>query len=88
MANLIEGNRVGDILSGAAAVSPDKTGWIYQGREISFKELLHRGKLNQADSNVLKVYAVNKGNLYGKDIQCEAIKNLAERTAKGNKRNT
>ncbi len=51
-------------------------------RELNFKELLRRGKLNQADSLALKTYAVNKGNIYGKDIQCEAIKTLAERTAK------
>lgn len=55
-------------------------------RKLNFKELLRRGKLNQADSNALKIYAINKGNLYGKDIQCEAIKSLAERTTKGNKR--
>jgi hypothetical protein len=55
-------------------------------RKLNFKELLRRGKLNQADSNALKVYAINKGNLYDKDIQCEAIKTLAERTVKGNKR--
>ena len=54
-------------------------------RKLNFKELLRRGELNQADSNALKEYAVNKGNLYGKDIQCEAIKILAERTAKGKK---
>jgi hypothetical protein len=52
-------------------------------RKLNFKELLRRGKLNQADSKALKVYAINKGDLYGKDIQCEAIKALAERTAKG-----
>lgn len=57
-------------------------------RKLNFKELLRRGKLNQADSNALKTYAINKGNLYGKDIQCEAMKNLAERTAKGNKRSS
>jgi hypothetical protein len=51
-------------------------------RKLNFKELLRRGKLNEADSNALKIYAINKGNLYGKDIQCEAMKNLAERTAK------
>jgi hypothetical protein len=52
-------------------------------RKLNFKELQRRGKLNQADSNALKVYAVNKSNLYGKDIQCEAMKSLAERTTKG-----
>jgi hypothetical protein len=54
-------------------------------RKLNFKELLRRGKLNQTDSKALRVYAINKGNLYGKDIQCEAMKSLAERTAKGNK---
>jgi hypothetical protein len=51
-------------------------------RKLNFEELLRRGELNQAGSKALKEYAVNKGNLYGKDIQCEAMKNLAERTAK------
>jgi hypothetical protein len=50
-------------------------------RKLSFKELLRRGKLNKANSGVLKIYAINKGNLYSKDIQCEAMKSLAERTA-------
>ena len=49
-------------------------------RKLSFNELLRRGQLKAADSSALKVYAVNKGNLYGKDIQCEAMKELAERT--------
>jgi hypothetical protein len=52
-------------------------------RKLNFKELLRRGKLNQADSKALRTYAINKGNLYGKDIQCEAMKSLAERTARG-----
>lgn len=54
-------------------------------RKLNFKELLRRGKLDQIDSKSLREYAINKGNLYGKDIQFEAMKNLAERTAKGNK---
>jgi hypothetical protein len=54
-------------------------------RKLNFKELQRRGELSQADSKALKEYAVNKGNLYGKDIQCEAIKILVERTAKGKK---
>ena len=54
-------------------------------RKLNFKELLRRGELSQADSKALKEYAVNKGNLYGKDIQCEALKSLAERTAKSKK---
>lgn len=50
-------------------------------RKLSFNELLRRKQLKAADSNALKVYAVNKGNLYGKDIQCRAMKELTERTA-------
>ena len=57
-------------------------------RKLNFKELLRRGKLNQADSKALRKYAINKGNLYGKDIQCEAMKSLAERTARGGKRSS
>jgi hypothetical protein len=52
-------------------------------RKLNFKELSRRGELNQLDSAALKNYALNKGNIYGKDIQCEAIKTLAQRTAKG-----
>ncbi|MFA5252326.1 MAG: hypothetical protein WC454_07060 [Phycisphaerae bacterium] len=52
-------------------------------RKLNFKELARRGELSEADSKALKAYALNKGNLYGKDIQCEALKRLAERTAKG-----
>lgn len=55
-------------------------------RKLNFKELLRRGELNRADSNALKIYALNKNNHYGKDIQCEAMKNLAERTAAGIKK--
>ncbi len=51
-------------------------------RKFNFNEVLRRGKQNQVDSNALVVYAMNVGNLYGKDIQCEATKELATRTAK------
>ena len=51
-------------------------------RKLNFNELLRREKQNQIDSNSLAVYAVNMGNLYGKDIQCEATKELAKRTTK------
>ena len=49
-------------------------------RKLNFNELLRREELNEADSNALKVYAINEGNLYGKDIQCEAMKELTKRT--------
>ena len=49
-------------------------------RKLNFNELLRRNKQDQIDSAALKVYAVNAGNLYGKDIQCEAMKELTKRT--------
>ena len=49
-------------------------------RKLSFNELLRREKQNQIDSSALTVYAIDEGNLYGKDIQCEAMKELTKRT--------
>jgi len=49
-------------------------------RKLNFNELLRRNKQDQIDSAALKVYALNIGNLYGKDIQCEAMKELTKRT--------
>lgn len=54
-------------------------------RKLTFNELLRREQLGTVDSNALKVYAVNKGNLYGRDIQCEAMKKLAGRTVRKSK---
>lgn len=50
-------------------------------RKLNFNEVLRREKQDQIDSHALAVYVVNAGNLYGKDIQCEATKELARRTA-------
>jgi len=49
-------------------------------RKLGFNELLRRKQLKAADSDALRTYVINEGNLYGKDIQCEAMKELAERT--------
>jgi hypothetical protein len=49
-------------------------------RKLNFKELLRREQLNKVNSKALKVYAINQSNLYGKAIQCEAMRELAERT--------
>ena len=49
-------------------------------RKLGFNELLRREKQNQVDSSALTVYAINEGSLYGKDIQCEAMKELTKRT--------
>jgi hypothetical protein len=48
-------------------------------RQMCFDELLRRVRLNCINSQVLKVYAVNP-DTYGKDIQCEAMQELAVRT--------
>lgn len=50
-------------------------------RRLGFDELIRRGKLGCISSYALKTYALNQDNLYGTDIQCEAIKELAARTA-------
>ena len=49
-------------------------------RKLNFNEVLRREKLSQIKSKVLTAYAINQGNLYSKDIQCEAMKELAGRT--------
>ena len=54
-------------------------------RKLNFNELLCREQLNEIDGNALKVYAVDEGNLYGKDIQFQAIKELTVRTARKSK---
>jgi len=54
-------------------------------RKFVFNELHRRQQLEAVDSKALKVYAVNDGNLYGKDIQCEAMKKLTERTVRKGK---
>jgi len=55
--------------------------------KLIFKELIRRKKLSEIESNVLKEYVLNKGSLYSKDIQCEAIKELALRTKGGSDKN-
>lgn len=54
-------------------------------RRLTFDELLRREQLDTIDSNALKVYAINDGDLYGKVIQCEAMKVLTERTTRKGK---
>jgi len=49
-------------------------------RKLCFNEVTRRNQQNEIDSFALKVYAINDGNLYGKDIQCEAMKEMALRT--------
>ncbi len=54
-------------------------------RRLTFDELIRREQQDTIDSNALKVYAINEGELYGKVIQCEAMKVLTERTARKSK---
>lgn len=49
-------------------------------RRMSFEELIRRGGLAGLSGEALKVYAVDKGHLYGKVIQCEALGEMARRT--------
>lgn len=49
-------------------------------RKLSFNELVRRDELGRVGSESLKVYAVDRDSLYGKNIQCEAMKELARRT--------
>jgi len=49
-------------------------------RKLAFNELLRRENQNCIDGGALAVYAVNKGRLYDKTIQCEAMRELTERT--------
>lgn len=54
-------------------------------RKLGFNEVLRRDKQNEIDSKALTVYAVDADKLYGKDIQCEAMKELTKRTPGGSK---
>jgi hypothetical protein len=57
-------------------------------RKLTFDELLRREQQDTVDSNALKVYAMNEGDLYGKIIQCEAMKVLTDRTLRKSKRDS
>lgn len=50
-------------------------------RKLVFNELMRRDQVSAIDSHALKVYTLDDDRLYGKDIQCEAMKKLADRTA-------
>ena len=49
-------------------------------RDLSFAELIRRGRLSVIDSRALQAYALNKDKLYAKELQAEAMKELTERT--------
>jgi hypothetical protein len=50
-------------------------------RKIGFNEILRRNERPRISSDALKVYALDQNKFYGKDIQCQAMQELAERTA-------
>ena len=54
-------------------------------RKLVFNELLRREQLDTIDSSAMKVYTIDESNLYGKDIQCEAMKKMTERTLRKGK---
>jgi len=54
-------------------------------RKLGFNELLRREQQKEIDSGALTVYAVDESNLYGKTIQCEAMKELTKRTGRKSK---
>ncbi len=49
-------------------------------RKLVLNELLRRDQVSAVDSKALRVYTINKRNIYDKKIQCGAMKALAERT--------
>lgn len=55
-------------------------------RKLAFDDLTRRNMLHEIDSCSLKVYAMDIDGLYGKDIQCEALKELSVRTTHNGKR--
>lgn len=50
-------------------------------RKLCFNELVRTGQRSEIDSKALKIYAVDADELYGKEIQCQALQELAERTS-------
>ena len=49
-------------------------------RQLVFNELVRREQLDLMSSKTLNFYTINKGNVYDKFIQCEAMAELAKRT--------
>ena len=49
-------------------------------RRLTFNEVLRRAQQSEIDSSALGVYSVDVKGLYGKDIQCAAMKELTRRT--------
>jgi hypothetical protein len=69
-----------DFLAGVVENTKANGGNDVMMRRLGFNELVRREKVSAVDSITLKAYAKDKRRLYGKDIQCEALKELAKRT--------
>ena len=50
-------------------------------RKIGFSEILRRGLESMIDSRALRVYAIDADLHYGRHIKCQAMQELARRTA-------
>lgn len=50
-------------------------------RKLCFNELIRTGQRSEIDSKALKIYVMDADGLYGKEIQCQAMQELAERTS-------
>jgi hypothetical protein len=70
----------GDFLVGVVEGLEGNDGRSVDMRAFSFNELVRRGELRAVESSALAVYAKDEHHLYGKRIQCEALKELAKRT--------
>jgi hypothetical protein len=49
-------------------------------RKLVFNELVRREQLDLISSKTLNIYTINKSKVYSKNIQCEAMRELAKRT--------
>lgn len=50
-------------------------------RKMTFNELIRTNRRHEIASGALKVYAIDEEGLYGKNIQCQAMQELTERTS-------
>ncbi|MBW8036159.1 MAG: hypothetical protein FVQ79_11140 [Planctomycetes bacterium] len=51
-------------------------------RRLCFGELVRSDQRHEISSNTLKIYAMDVDGLYGKQVQCQAMLELTERTSK------
>ncbi len=49
-------------------------------RKLAFNELIRTNRVNEIESQSLKVYAMDEHGWFTKDIQCESFKELTART--------